>query len=484
MTTYLLRRLLLMVPTFLGISVVIWLVMALSPGKPTGAGGGGEMGADPAQMDPNKDESERIFREQFALNRPVLWNGWTTLSDEEVLAAVEAVRGGVSGSGIEAFRRARESLTDWGRYAVPPLVRLLGRTEGEVQSAVLGWLRYASLWPRSIYAAGVTPTDEELERDKRRLAENERLKAPGMQWPAGATAAVRAPVVQRWQSWFDEGRAEWDLGAWARVGRGLSDTQFGHYWGNLLRGDLGLSSIERKPVGEMITSRLKYSLSLAVPSFLIAWVLAVLLGVVSATNHGKPLDHGIGVGLFLLYSIPVFATATVLQRILAMELKWFPVSNFDSGAAATQAMTTWQEFKDILWHITLPIVCYTYGGLAYISRQARSGMLEVLKSDYVRTARAKGLPERQVVWRHAVRNGMMPVVTLLGTALPVLLGGSVVIEYIFNIDGFGRLLLNSIYQKDYNVIMGVELAVAALTLVGMLITDILYAVMDPRISYA
>ncbi|MFM8979280.1 MAG: ABC transporter permease [Planctomycetia bacterium] len=394
------------------------------------------------------------------------------------------MRAGVAGSGIEAFRRARESLTDWGRYAVPSLVGLLGRTEGEVQSAVLGWLRYCALWPRTIYAAGITPSEEEQARDRQRLRENERLKAADMQWAAGAPAAARGPVVQRWQAWHAEQRAQWDLGFWARVGRGLTDTQFGHYWGNLLRGDLGLSSIERKPVGEMITARLKYSLSLAVPSFLIAWVLAVLLGVVSATNHGKPLDHGIGVGLFLLYSIPVFATATVLQRILAMELKWFPVSNFDSGAAATQAMTTWQELKDILWHITLPIVCYTYGGLAYISRQARSGMLEVLKSDYVRTARAKGLPERQVVWRHAVRNGMMPVVTLLGTALPVLLGGSVVIEYIFNIDGFGRLLLNSIYQKDYNVIMGVELAVAALTLVGMLITDLLYAVMDPRISYA
>jgi peptide/nickel transport system permease protein len=480
---YLLRRVLLMVPTFLGISLLIWLVMAFSPGKPSG-GGGGDMGADPATMDPNQNESERIFREQFALNRPVLWNDWTGLGEEEVRTSVRIVREGVVVHGVPAFREARERLMDWGRYAVPALMGLLSRTEGQEQTDVLHWLRYASLYPDTIYAAGVNPSAEEVERDRANQAENRRLKASDMSWEPDAVPSARAPVVARWKTWFDEHRSEWDLGPGERFWRGVSDTQFGHYWGNLITGDLGLSSREKKPVSEMIVTRLKYSLSLALPSFVIAWVLAVLLGVVSATNHGRPLDHGIGLGLFLLYSIPVFATATVLQKLLATELRWFPVSGFDDGAAAVQRMTTWQHLTNVLWHITLPIVCYTYGSLAYISRQARSGMLEVLKSDYVRTARAKGLPERKVVWRHAVRNGAMPLVTLLGTALPVLLGGSVIIEFIFNIDGFGLLLINSIHDKDYNVIMGIELIVAALTLVGMLLTDVLYAAMDPRISYA
>ena len=473
-----------MVPTFLGISCVIWCVMAFSPGKPTGSGGGQDLGADPSALDPNQNESERIFREQFALDRPVFWNGWTGLDEEEVREAVRTVRLGVAGSGLVPFRKAREQLLDWGRYAVPPLVALLGRTEGDEQTAVVGWLRYSALRPNAIYAAGVNPTEQELARDRAHQEENRRLKAPDMQWPAGAPPEARAPVVARWKAWFEQNRAEWDLGFLARLGRGVSDTQFGRYWGHLLSGDLGLSSRERKPVWGMITSRLVYSLSLAVPAFVIAWILAVLLGVVSATRHGKPLDHGIGIGLFVLYSIPLFAAATVFQVKFGVDLRWFPVSNFDDGAAATQRMTTWQVLGNVLWHLTLPLICYTYGSLAYISRQARSGMLEVLKSDYVRTARAKGLPERQVVWRHAVRNGAMPLVTLLGTALPVLLGGNLVIEYVFNIDGFGLLLINSIQQKDYNVIMGIELIVAALTLVGMLITDVLYAAMDPRVSYS
>ena len=483
MAVYLLRRILLMIPTFLGISLVIWVVMAFSPGKPTG-GATTDMGSEVGALDPNQNESERIFREQFALNRPVMWNDWTSLDEDEVLRAVRIDQGGVARSGVAEFRRARDRLRDWGRYSVPALVRLLERTEGEEQTAVRDWLRYSALWTNPVYEAGVDPTPAERERDRARQEENRRLKGPDMTWPTEATAEQRAAVVAQWKAWYEEHRSEWDLGWGARAWRGMSDTQFGRYWGNLLTGDLGLSSREKKPVGDMILSRLKYSLSLALPSFVLAWVLAVLLGVVSATNHGKPLDHGIGVGLFLLYSIPSFAAATVLQVKFGTELRWFPVSNFDDGKAAVQRMTTWENFTNVLWHITLPIVCYTYGSLAYISRQARSGMLEVLKSDYVRTARAKGLPERKVIWRHAIRNGAMPLVTLLGTALPILLGGSIVIEYVFNIDGFGLLLINSIHQKDYNVIMGIELCVALLTLVGMLLTDVLYAAMDPRISYS
>jgi peptide/nickel transport system permease protein len=481
---YLLRRVLWMIPTFLGISLLIWMVMAFSPGKPTSGGGAADMGADAAAMDPNKNEGERIFREQFALNRPVFWNDWTRLSEEEVLRAVRILKDGVAVHGVSDFRRARERLTDWGRYAVPALVGLLERTEGDEQTAVLGWLRYCAQWPRAMFEAGVDPSPEDLAREREHAEENLRLKSSDMIWSAGAPPAERAPVVARWRAWYEANHAEWELGAGQRLWRAATDTQFGHYWGNLLTGNLGLSSRERKDVWEMITSRLKYSLSLAVPSFLMAWVLAILLGVVSATNHRRAADHTIGIGLFLLYSIPAFAVATVLQRIFSQELRWFPVSGFDAGSAAVKRMTTWEHFQDVLWHITLPIVCYTYGSFAYISRQARSGMLEVLKSDYVRTARAKGLPERQVVWRHAVRNGMMPVVTLLGTALPVLLSGNLIIEYVFNIDGFGLLLINSIGQKDYNVIMGIELIVAALTLIGMLLTDVLYAAMDPRISYS
>jgi peptide/nickel transport system permease protein len=145
-------------------------------------------------------------------------------------------------------------------------------------------------------------------------------------------------------------------------------------------------------------------------------------------------------------------------------------------------MNTVDHFKDILWHIALPLFCMTYGGLSGLSRYSRAGMLDQIRSDYVRTARAKGVTEFKVISRHVVRNGILPIITLLGTSLPVIIGGSVAIEYIFSINGMGLLMINSIMAKDFNVIMGVQLMVGVLTMIGILISDITYAVLDPRIS--
>ena len=161
--------------------------------------------------------------------------------------------------------------------------------------------------------------------------------------------------------------------------------------------------------------------------------------------------------------------------------KWFPNSGWKAEGAA--ALNTWDQLRDVLWHITLPLMVMTYGGLAALSRYSRSGMLDVIRSDFIRTARAKGLSEPAVILRHAARNGMMPVVTLLGGILPGLIGGSVIVEYIFNIQGMGLLVIEAINGRDYNIVMAESLIVAALTLVGILVSDVLYAVLDPRISY-
>jgi peptide/nickel transport system permease protein len=488
---YLLRRLLLLIPTFLGVSLILWLVLTLAPGEPgVTQGAGGAMGReapDNLQHLETGNQAQRIFRRQFALDRPRFLNDWMTMSRDdgeggkaEVRETVEVVAAGVARAGAEAVRDARRKLEDWGTYAVPSLVNLLDETEGELQTEVLDWLRVSAYTFRHRYAAGEKPSEADLARDRAVDEENRVIGRPEFRWARDAAPEARAPVVAAWRAWYEERRERWQTEFWEDVKTALTDTQFATYWSKLLRFDLGMSLVDKEPVGTKILSRLKYSLSIAVPSFLIAWILAIFLGVFSATRHGTATDQGIGVGLYVLYSIPAFVMGTVLQRLLAVNWGWFPVDRFESPGA--EHMNTWAHFKDVLWHVTLPIVCYTYGSLAYISRQARSGMLQVMRADFVRTARAKGLSERAVVWKHAVRNGMMPIVTLLGTALPILLAGSVVIEYIFNIPGFGLLLINAINQNDYNVVMGVGLITAVLTLVGLLITDLTYAAMDPRIS--
>jgi peptide/nickel transport system permease protein len=484
---YVVKRVLIMVPTMLGIMVVIWLVMTLAPGDPAGSQSRASFGADAAEDLSNLERADRnirMFREQFGLNRPRFWNWWVRLDAEEVREALVVAHDGAAAHGTGAVARARRKLQDWGEYAVPALVGILAETEGALQTFALGWLRKSAYRFKRLLPAGYRPTAAEVEEDRRTDQENERIASEAFGWGPEAPAAARDPAVAAWRAWFEERRAvgEWAYrdGGWAALERRLVDTQFGAYWRNLLQGNLGLSFRTMRPVTEEIGKRLKYSLSLAVPSFILAWILAVFLGVASAANHNSPVDQGIGVTLFMLYSIPSFLAATVLQKIVAVDWGWLPTSGFEDTGA--RRMNTWDHLWDVVRHLTLPMICYTYGSLAYISRQARSGLLEVLHSDYVRTARAKGLAERTVIWKHAVRNGMMPIVTLLGTALPILLGGSIVIESIFQIDGFGLLMIDSIMQKDYNVVMGIALVSAVLTLVGILIADILYAAMDPRIS--
>ena len=186
----------------------------------------------------------------------------------------------------------------------------------------------------------------------------------------------------------------------------------------------------------------------------------------------------------MLYSLPNFFIGTLLIRWFTMgePWQWFPQGSFESENAAE--LSTFGHLKDILYHITLPLVCLTYGGLTFLSRFSRAGMLDVIRSDYVRTARAKGLSEMNVILKHVVRNGILPVVTLLGSTLPILIGGSIAIEFIFNINGMGLLIIDSVFQKDFNVVMGIQLIVGILTMLGILLADLAYAVLDPRISLA
>jgi len=488
MLSYVIKRLLIMIPTFIGVSFMIWLVMTLAPGEPGGEQGRGAFGQDSTKNLENREReniSQRMFREQFALNRPRFWNDWTSLDEAEVRAALRIVREGTRVHGAAVVKEEKRKLEDWGNYAIPALVALLGKTEGEEQDYVLTYLRVSAYQFKTIYRTGYQPTDEEIARDRALDAANERLKSRLLTWDREASAADRATVVANWNAWYAEqeaaGRWPYVDDGWERFTRGIGDTQFGRYWSNLAQLDFGLSFRNQRPVTGLIAEKLKYSLSLAVPSFLLAWIIAVFLGVTSAAKHNTWIDQGMSVGLFMLYSIPSFLMATVVQTALAADWQIFPTSRYSSIGA--DSLNTWEHFKDILWHLVLPIFCFTYGSLAYISRQARSGMLEVMQSDFVRTARAKGVKESTVLWKHVVRNGMMPLITLLGTALPVLLGGSVVIEYIFQIPGFGLLMIDSIMNKDYNVVMGVSLISAVLTLVGLLVADLLYASVDPRVSF-
>jgi peptide/nickel transport system permease protein len=246
--------------------------------------------------------------------------------------------------------------------------------------------------------------------------------------------------------------------------------------------DFGRSYKDNRPVMDKIWERLPVTLQLNIISLLLTYLLAIPLGIYSATHQHSVGDKITTVVLFVLYSLPSFWVATLLILFLGGGdyLHWFPISGISSLDA--EQLGTWDWFRDRVWHLVLPVFCLTYGALAYVSRQMRAGMLETIRQDYIRTARAKGLSESTIVFKHALRNSLIPIVTLLGFLLPAMLGGSVIIESIFTIPGMGQLGFEAILSRDYPVVMAISTIAALLTLIGLLISDIAYAIVNPTIS--
>lgn len=260
------------------------------------------------------------------------------------------------------------------------------------------------------------------------------------------------------------------------------DNQYHRWISGFVVGDFGTSFQDKRPVSSKIFDALKWSMILSILSILIAYIVAIPLGVRSAVDKGKWSEKLITTGLFLLYSLPNFWVATMLIQFLGGGgLGWFPT--FGLGGLPEDA-PYWDRFFETAYHLILPLFCLTYASFAFISRQMRGGMLDILEMDYIRTARAKGLKKSTVVWKHAFRNSLIPIITLFASIFPLAIGGSFIIEIIFSIPGMGQLTLKAIFARDYPIVFTVLMFTAILTLVGNLVADILYAYVDPRISFS
>ena len=242
----------------------------------------------------------------------------------------------------------------------------------------------------------------------------------------------------------------------------------------LAQGDLGTSFKYNLPVTDMIADALPITLGLSLVALFITYLVAVPIGIFSAVRPGSLVDRALTLVLFVLYSMPSQWVGILLIVSLGVGLGWFPIQGLHSEGDSS--------FGDLAMHVVMPIVCLTYATFASLSRYMRASMLETIRQDYVRTARAKGLSERVVVLKHALRNSLISIVTLLGLTLPTLVGGSVIIERIFGLPGMGHLSFEAILGKDIPVLMGTTALAGLLTMLGLLVSDLLYAVVDPRIS--
>lgn len=477
MLQYALKRILLVPPTFFMISLVIFCVLNVAPGRPGAASSSASLGE--STNSGNQKESFMLFKQQFDLDKPILLNTRFRLDDGDIRERI-VVAYNVDDT-YTAKRRiaAIEDLDDYGNVMVQHLIVLLDDSEAVVQ-------RLAAKHLVSAAQLRLMPTwagdDDTVRLENRRIVrENEQVKE--WTWEEQATDAEIEAIKASWKAWYAERTDLYTYTTGEKARMFAFETRFAKYWSNLIHLDFGVSNVDRRPVFTTIVSKLKYSLSLTVVSILIAYLIAVPIGIFSAVRQNTVEDSVITVGLFMMYSLPTFFTGTVLLRLLTTgdPFAFFPTGNFAS--METGGMTTIERTGDILWHLVLPIATYTSVALAALSRYARTGVIDVIRADYIRTARAKGVAEPVVIIKHAARNGMIPILTLLGGLLPALVGGSVVIEVIFNIPGMGLFLFDSINLRDYNAVMGVLLCSAVLAQVGILLSDLSYALVDPRISF-
>jgi peptide/nickel transport system permease protein len=256
--------------------------------------------------------------------------------------------------------------------------------------------------------------------------------------------------------------------------------QYIRWVGRLALLDLGVSfSTDRRPVADKILERLPITILLNVLSMLLILVVAIPLGVLSAVRQDSLFDRVAGVVVFIGFAVPTFWLALLLMILFGVHLGWLPISGLRSlnSEYLPPGMALW----DLIQHLILPVLLAAFGGLAGLSRYMRANMLEVIRQDYILTARAKGLSERAVIYRHALRNALLPVITILGLSVPGLIGGSVIFETIFAIPGMGQLFYMAVMARDYPVVMGILFIGAVLTLFGNLIADVFYALADPRI---
>ena len=269
----------------------------------------------------------------------------------------------------------------------------------------------------------------------------------------------------------------------------LDDDSFGGiikgWWQWLVKffsGDMGTSFVKNQPVSDVILRNMPISFAISLISLILEVLIAIPLGIKCACNQYGKLDYTATVLTMIGISFPTFFFGALVIKLFAVDLGWFPAIGIGDGVGKT--VMTWADFLDMLWHMVLPLFVLTVLSIGSLMRYTRTNTLEVLNADYIRTARAKGLSESKVVYKHVFRNTMIPLVTVLASTLPGLFGGAMITETVFDIPGIGSVAYELLAAGDIPFIMGYNMFIAVLTVIGILLADIMYAVVDPRVKIA
>ncbi len=486
MIHYLGRRLLLLPVTLFFIILVNFAIINLAPGDPTTVTEISPEGSASRQEQRavafGSDDRYLQFREHYGLTLPILLNTWPWTTQKSVVENLEklAWRGDMP---IKEYDRLRVRFGDQSRFVMPLLLEVAGddkQPEAVRRMAVRFFVRGGT---RQAYLGHRLSETEKLYN--RKISQDNDFLNTVLTSPESLEQ-----TAQKLQAWYQENKAYYDFepGTLHKVGL-LFQTRFIKYLSRVVSLDFGtLRNDSSKTVIGEVVKRFKYSLTLALLPMLITFGLSQLFGFLMAVYQNHWQDFSMNVVFLFLYAVPVFVVAPFLIEKVALEHTFpftntpIPISGFTSPETLYAKMTSSERFWDVARHIFLPLVAIMYGSLAASARLSRTAVLEVLRQDYVRTARAKGVPRFTVLWKHVGRNAAITILTSLAGSLGVVLGGSLIVETLFEINGFGKFFYDAVINRDYNVIMFSALAGSFMALMGYLVADISYTLLDPRVT--
>lgn len=512
MVNYILRRVLLMVPTLIGITFVVFMLIALSPG---GIGAGLLVAGGGAMQSQNAIAIQKAkLEDRYGLNEPAIVQYFRWLGRISPVKFGQRDLISPSGELVSVPRRLKEPPAwKWFESSLKPIERVSDektRAAFGVGDAVARAGAFQSLVAKYVAARAEAVSTEALLRDSlKRYAEESnrrdlldrkgepRLRqieqlTPDTSLPA--YAEVKEKSGRAIESYYAAANLREELVAAMRTkpfpqaGVAIIPGAVSLAWP-----DLGVAFSRGRPVRDLIATAMPVTLLINFIAFPIIYVIAIPGGMLAATRRGSWADVGLGAVFIALYSVPAVLAGVLLQGFFANPdyFNLFPTAGLHGKGSDVMAFMpgtqggVWSRgwLVDHLWHLVMPVVCLVYGGFAILSKQTRAAMLENFNADYVRTAKAKGVSNRDVIFRHVFRNSLLPLITIFVTIFPLMLAGSVVIERIFSVPGMGSLLIEAINLRDRELILANTTMIAVVNLLALLLADILYALADPRISY-
>ncbi len=491
MIHYLIRRLLLIPLTLFAIILVNFVILNLAPGDPANQASLGVTGEATRSNKESGSVNENQylqFREHYGLTLPILFNTWPSLSTDTIEEGLQKLTYEREQLSVQKYHELRTLWGDRARFVMPKLLGIASDPSRDLR------LRKTAL--NLFVRGGIRQGHVGATLSSEKRAENRRISSSNL-YLTERRASTHGSVesfeekVGDLISWYERSGG-WESFTWrkgAKVKAFFFETRLLRYLGKVLTLDFGtLRNDANKTVISEVGKRMKYSLTLAVVPMFLTFALCQLFGMLMATRQNQWPDYSFNVLFLVLFAIPIFVVAPFLIEKIALNKTIpftqisIPYSGFHSSEATYSQLTSPKRLADTFLHLFLPLVAIMYGTLAIQSRLSRTAFLEVLRQDYVKAARARGLSRAQVLIKHVGRNGAITIVTSLAASLGVILGGSLIVETIFEINGFGRFFYEAILNRDFNVVLFSAFAGSFLTLIGYLAADIAYTVLDPRVN--